>query len=175
MKLITIIGARPQIIKAAALSRAIRNHYSDTIQEIIVHTGHVIPLDGILEQGEVMLNQASLTGESVPAAKRPGAAVYAGSVVEEGSCIVRVTGGAGENRYDRIVRMIEESERLNSGVENRAYDLADRLVPWRQSADLGADREYHPRHFCTDGGLFLRAEAFYAPQCTFSHARSRKP
>ena len=97
---------------------------------IVVHTGHVIPLDGILEQGEVMLNQASLTGESVPAAKRPGAAVYAGSVVEEGSCIVRVTGGAGENRYDRIVRMIEESERLNSGVENRAYDLADRLVPW---------------------------------------------
>lgn len=96
---------------------------------IVVHTGHVIPLDGILEQGEVMLNQASLTGESVPAAKRPGAAVYAGSVVEEGSCIVRVTGGAGENRYDRIVRMIEESERLNSGVENRAYDLADRLVP----------------------------------------------
>lgn len=97
---------------------------------IVVHTGHVIPLDGILEQGEVMLNQASLTGESVPAAKRPGAAVYAGSVVEEGNCIVRVTGGAGENRYDRIVRMIEESERLNSGVENRAYDLADRLVPW---------------------------------------------
>ena len=97
---------------------------------IVVHTGHVIPLDGILEQGEVMLNQASLTGESVPAAKRPGAAVYAGSVVEEGSCIVRVTGGAGENRYDRIVRMIEESERLNSGAENRAYDLADRLVPW---------------------------------------------
>ena len=97
---------------------------------IVVHTGHVIPLDGILEQGEVMLNQASLTGESVPVAKRPGAAVYAGSVVEEGNCIVRVTGGAGENRYDRIVRMIEESERLNSGAENRAYDLADRLVPW---------------------------------------------
>lgn len=103
---------------------------------IVVHTGHVIPLDGILEQGEVMLNQASLTGESVPAAKRPGAAVYAGSVVEEGSCIVRVTGGAGENRYDRIVRMIEESERLNSGVENRAYDLADRLVPWCLSGSL---------------------------------------
>ena len=97
---------------------------------VVVHTGHVIPLDGILEQGEVMLNQASLTGESVPTAKRPGAAVYAGSVVEEGSCVVRVTGGAGENRYDRIVRMIEESEKLNSGAEARAYDLADRLVPW---------------------------------------------
>ena len=97
---------------------------------IIVHTGHVLPLDGILEQGECMLNQASLTGESVPVAKRPGAAVYAGSVVEEGNCIVRVTGSAGETRYDRIVRMIEDSERLNSTAENRAYDLADRMVPW---------------------------------------------
>ena len=96
----------------------------------MVHTGHVLPLDGILEQGDVMLNQASLTGESVPVAKRPGAAVYAGSVVEEGSCVLRVTHAAGENRYDRIVRMIEESERLKSGTENRAYRLADKLVPW---------------------------------------------
>ena len=77
-----------------------------------------------------MLNQASLTGESVPVAKRPGAAVYAGSVVEEGNCVVRVTGAAGENRYDRIVRMIEDSERLKSGVEQQAANLADRLVPW---------------------------------------------
>ena len=97
---------------------------------IVVHTGHVLPLDGILEDGDVMLNQASLTGESVPVAKRPGAAVYAGSVVEEGNCVVRVTGALGENRYDRIVRMIEESEKLKSGAEKRAYDLADRLVPW---------------------------------------------
>jgi heavy metal translocating P-type ATPase len=97
---------------------------------IVVHTGHVLPLDGILEDGNVMLNQASLTGESVPVAKRPGSAVYAGSVVEEGNCIVRVTGMAGENRYDRIVHMIEESEKLKSGAERRAYDLADRLVPW---------------------------------------------
>ena len=97
---------------------------------IVVHTGHVLPLDGILEDGEVMLNQASLTGESIPVAKRPGAAVYAGSVVEEGNCVVRVISTAGENRYDRIVRMIEDSEKLKSGVERRAYDLADRLVPW---------------------------------------------
>ncbi|MDO4988926.1 MAG: heavy metal translocating P-type ATPase [Eubacteriales bacterium] len=97
---------------------------------IVVHTGHVLPLDGILEDGDVMLNQASLTGESVPVAKRPGAAVYAGSVVEEGNCVVRVTGAPGENRYDRIVRMIEESEKLKSGAERRAYALADRLVPW---------------------------------------------
>lgn len=97
---------------------------------IVVHTGHVLPLDGILERGDVMLNQASLTGESVPVAKHPGAAVYAGSVLEEGSCVVRVTHATGENRYDRIVRMIEESERLKSGVENRAGHLADSLVPW---------------------------------------------
>ena len=97
---------------------------------IIVHTGHVLPLDGILEAGDVMLNQASLTGESVPVAKRPGAAVYAGSVVEEGNCILRVIGVSGESRYDRIVRMIEDSQRLKSGVESRAGRLADKLVPW---------------------------------------------
>lgn len=97
---------------------------------VVVHTGHVLPLDGILEAGDVMLNQASLTGESVPVARRPGSAVYAGSVVEEGNCVVRVTGTAGECRYDRIVRMIEDSEKLKSGAERRAYDLADRLVPW---------------------------------------------
>ena len=97
---------------------------------IIVHTGHVLPLDGIIDQGDVMVNQASLTGESVPVAKHPGAAVYAGSVIEEGNCVVRVTHAAGENRYDRIVRMIEESERLKSSTEKRAYSLADKLVPW---------------------------------------------
>lgn len=101
-----------------------------TGDRIIVHTGHVLSMDGVLEEGDVMLNQASLTGESVPVAKRPGAAVYAGSVVEEGNCVVRVTGSLGENRYDRIVRMIEKSERLKSGAESRAYNLADKLVPW---------------------------------------------
>ena len=103
---------------------------------IVVHTGHILPLDGILEEGDVMLNQASLTGESVPAAKRPGAAVYAGSVVEEGNCVIRVTHSTGENRYDRIVRMIEDSERLSSAVEGRATNLADKLVPWCLSGSL---------------------------------------
>ena len=107
-----------------------------TGDRIIVHTGHVLPMDGVLEEGDVMLNQASLTGESVPVAKRPGAAVYAGSVVEEGNCVVRVTGSLGENRYDRIVRMIEESERLKSGAESRAYNLADKLVPWCLGGNL---------------------------------------
>lgn len=97
---------------------------------IVVHTGHVLPLDGILDQGDVMVNQASLTGESVPVEKHLGSAVYAGSVVEEGNCVVRVTHEAGENRYDRIVRMIEDSERLKSNTEKQAYTLADKLVPW---------------------------------------------
>ena len=97
---------------------------------IEVNTGHVIPLDGILEEGDVMINQASLTGESVPAAKSPGMSVYAGSVVEEGSCILRVTKTAGSNKYDQIVRMIEDSEKLKSEVEARASGLADSLVPW---------------------------------------------
>ena len=103
---------------------------------IVVHTGHILPLDGILDGGDVMLNQASLTGESVPVPKRPGAAVYAGSVVEEGSCVVRVTHSTGENRYDRIVRMIEDSERLKSAVEGKASSLADKLVPWCLSGSL---------------------------------------
>ena len=97
---------------------------------IIVHTGHILPFDGILEEGDVMLNQASLTGESVPVAKYPGAAIYAGSVVEEGNCVMRVTRATGDNRYDRIVHMIEDSERLKSAVEGRASNLADKLVPW---------------------------------------------
>lgn len=97
---------------------------------IVVHTGHVLPLDGILDQGDVMVNQASLTGESVPVEKHLGSAVYAGSVIEEGNCVVRVTHEAGENRYDRIVRMIEDSERLKSNTEKQAYTLADKLVPW---------------------------------------------
>ena len=97
---------------------------------IIVHTGHVLPLDGIVEQSDAVLNQMSLTGESVPVSKRVGSAVYAGSVVEEGNCVLRVTAAAGDNRYDRIVRMIEESESMKSAAERRAVNLADRLVPW---------------------------------------------
>jgi P-type E1-E2 ATPase len=99
-------------------------------ERIIIHTGHVLPLDGIIDQGDVMVNQMSLTGESVPVAKHPGSSVYAGTVIEEGNCVVRVTHTAGENRYDRIVRMIEESEKLKSNTEKQAYILADRLVPW---------------------------------------------
>ena len=97
---------------------------------IIVRMGGMIPLDCVVEEGEVMVNQASLTGESVPVAKRPGTTVYAGTVVEEGECVLRVEQLSGESRYDKIVAMIEASEKLKSGVESRAANLADKLVPY---------------------------------------------
>lgn len=97
---------------------------------IAVRMGGVIPIDGTIVEGEVMVNQASLTGESMPVAKRPGTAVYAGTVVEEGECVLRVTQHSGESRYDKIVSMIEQSERLKSAAEGRASRLADRLVPY---------------------------------------------
>lgn len=97
---------------------------------IAVHMGGTIPLDSVIETGEVMINQASLTGESIPVVKQPGTAVYAGTIVEEGECILRVTQQSGNSRYDKIVAMIEESEKLKSAAENKASSLADRLVPY---------------------------------------------
>lgn len=105
-------------------------HQIRTGDRIAVHMGGMIPLDGQIQEGEVMINQASLTGESVPVAKRPGALVYAGTVVEEGACVISVTQQSGSSRYDKIVAMIEQSERLKSTAERRAVDLADRLVPY---------------------------------------------
>lgn len=97
---------------------------------IIVHMGGLIPLDSTIEEGEIMVNQASLTGESVPVPKFPGMTVYAGTVVEEGECTLLVSGQSGDNRYDKIVAMIEQSEKLKSAAENRAANLADKLVPY---------------------------------------------
>ena len=97
---------------------------------IAVQTGSMIPLDSVVAEGEVMVNQASLTGESIPVAKRPGTAVYAGTVVEEGSCILEVQQQSGDGRYDKIVTMIEQSEKMKSTAENNAYHLADKLVPY---------------------------------------------
>ena len=97
---------------------------------IIVRTSNIIPLDGKIVSGEAMVNQASMTGESVPVAKRPGGYVYAGTVVDEGECVVEVTKAAGSGKYDQIVRMIEESEKLKSETETAAFHLADRLVPY---------------------------------------------
>ncbi len=97
---------------------------------ISVRMGGLIPLDSTIEEGEVMVNQASLTGESIPVPKRPGTAVYAGTVVEEGECVLRVTQQSGESRYDKIVAMIEQSEKLKSAAESKASNLADKLVPY---------------------------------------------
>ena len=97
---------------------------------IVVRTSNVIPLDGKVVEGEASVNQASMTGESVPVIRRPGGYVYAGTIVEEGGCVIEVTRATGSGRYDQIVRMIEESEKLKSGTEERAFHLADRLVPY---------------------------------------------
>ena len=98
--------------------------------EVVVRSGNMIPLDGRVLEGEAMVNQAALTGESMPVRKAAEATVYAGTVVEEGECILVAKAEGGANRYDKIVAMIEESEKLKSGTENRALQLADRLVPW---------------------------------------------
>ena len=98
--------------------------------EIVVRSGNMVPLDGTVIEGEAMVNQAALTGESMPVCKAKGATVYAGTVVEEGECVFLAKAAGGANRYDKIVAMIEESEKLKSSTENRALELADKLVPW---------------------------------------------
>ncbi len=97
---------------------------------IVIRTGNMIPLDGKVVEGEAMVNQASITGESLPVRKAAGSYVYAGTVVEEGECVFCVDKVSGGGRYDRIVHMIEESEKLKSVAEDRASRLADRLVPY---------------------------------------------
>ncbi len=104
--------------------------------KIIVRTGNMIPLDGKVADGEATVNQASITGESLPVRKALGSYVYAGTVVEEGECIICVDRVSGGGRYDRIVHMIEESEKLKSIAEDRASKLADRLVPYTLGGTL---------------------------------------
>lgn len=98
--------------------------------KIIVRTGNLIPLDGKVVSGDAMVNQASMTGESLPVKKSAGSYAYAGTVVEEGECVISVEKTMGGGRYDRIVHMIEESEKLKSTAEDKASHLADRLVPY---------------------------------------------
>jgi heavy metal translocating P-type ATPase len=98
--------------------------------QVVVHMGNVIPFDGLVTQGEAMVNQASLTGESLPVPKGVHGYVYAGTVLEEGELTILVKEAGGSGRYDRIVTMIEESEKLKSALESKAEHLADRLVPY---------------------------------------------
>ena len=97
---------------------------------IVVRTGGMIPLDGIVTEGDMTVNQSSMTGESIPVAKSAGSYVYAGTVVEEGECVITVDKTSGGGRYDRVIKMIEDSEKLKSTTEDKAYRLADRLVPY---------------------------------------------
>ena len=97
---------------------------------MVVRTGGMIPLDGTVVEGESTVNQASITGESMPVRKAEGSYAYAGTVVEEGECVIRVEKVSGSGRYDKIVRMIEESEKLKSATEDKASHLADKLVPY---------------------------------------------
>ena len=101
-----------------------------TGDQVVVRSGNMIPLDGTVLEGEAMVNQAALTGESMPVRKVEGSTIYAGTVVEEGECVFVAKAEGGSNRYDKIVAMIEESEKLKSSTENRALVLADKLVPW---------------------------------------------
>ena len=98
--------------------------------EVVVRSGNMIPLDGTVLEGEAMVNQAALTGEAMPVRKAEGSTLYAGTVVEEGECVFIAKAEGGSNRYDKIVALIEESEKLKSSTENRALVLADKLVPW---------------------------------------------
>ena len=98
--------------------------------QVVIHMGNVIPFDGIVTEGEAMVNQASLTGESVPVRKVRENAVYAGTVVEEGELTITVKQAGGSSRFEKIVTMIEESEKLKSALESKAEHLADRLVPY---------------------------------------------
>ena len=103
---------------------------------VVVRSGGVIPVDGVVLEGDVAVNQASLTGESIPVAKHPGGSVYAGTVVEEGECVLEVRQASGQSRYDQIVEMIERSEQLKSTAERTAADLADKLVPYTFAGSL---------------------------------------
>ena len=102
--------------------------------KVVVHMGNVIPFDGEVLDGDAMVNQASLTGESVPVQRTVGNTVFAGTVVEEGEITIRVKEVEGNNRFDQIVTMIEESEKLKSELEEKAEHYADKLVPWTLGA-----------------------------------------
>ena len=105
---------------------------------VVVRTGNVIPLDGVVVAGEGAVNQASMTGESLPVRKEAGAYVYAGTVLEEGELEICVKKALGSGRYDKIIHMIEESEKLKSSTEARAAHLADSLVPWSLGGSAAA-------------------------------------
>ena len=153
---------------------------------VVVRTGNLIALDGKVVEGEAMVNQSSMTGESMPVVKHEGSFVYAGTVCEEGECVFRVEKTMGGGRYDRIVKMIEQSEKLKSTAEDKAARLADRLVPYtlggtvltylltRDGAYLAADAQRQPRARRADGRFLVRAQACHADCGFVRHARGKR-
>ncbi len=103
---------------------------------VVVRAGSAVPVDGVVAEGEAVINQASLTGESTPVPKHVESTVYAGTIVEEGECVIQVKRANGESRYDQIIAMIEDSQQLKSAAETKAANLADRLVPYTLGASL---------------------------------------
>ena len=103
---------------------------------VVVRAGSVIPMDSVVVEGEITVNQASLTGESVPVAKGPGGTVYAGTVVEEGESVLEVKQASGQSRYDQIVEMIQHSEQMKSAAKAKASNLSDKLVPYTFAGSL---------------------------------------
>ena len=145
--------------------------------QIVIRAGSMIPMDGILAEGEVTVNQASLTGESVPVVKHLGNTVYAGTVVEEGECVIEVKQAMGSSRYDQIVTMIEKSEQMKSAVESKAANLADKLVPYTFAGSIlsfFADAQYIASFVGTHGRFLLCIKIFHAAGGTFCYERSRK-
>ena len=103
---------------------------------VVVRAGSAVPVDGVVAEGEAVINQASLTGESTPVPKHVESTVYAGTIVEEGECVIQVKRANGESRYDQIIAMIEDSQQLKSAAETKAANLADKLVPYTLGASL---------------------------------------
>lgn len=106
----------------------------ETGEQVVVHMGNVIPFDGVVAEGEALVNQASLTGEATAVRKAEGASVYAGTVMEEGTLTITVSKVGNDSKFEKIVKMIEESEKMKSNVEGKAAHLADKLVPYSLGA-----------------------------------------
>ena len=142
---------------------------------VVVRAGGVIPLDGVVAEGEITVNQASLTGESVPVAKRPGGTLYAGTVVEEGECVLEVKQASGQGRYDQIVDMIQRSEQMKSAAEAKrpTWPTSWCPIPSPGAAGFAPHPECDPSPVGAHGGLLLCLKAGDAFGSHVCHAGGR--
>ena len=143
--------------------------------QVVIRMGNVIPFDGVVVEGSGAVNQSSMTGEALPVARENGGYVYAGTVLEEGQLTICVKETSGSNKYEKIVRMIEESEKLKSKAEGKADRLAGTLyTPWYGSC-LSSDQKRHKSIVRPDGGFFMCFEAGHAGFCPVGHPGGRHP